>query len=568
MEGSPDRQFSTRFSRYFSRNPPPGASRQSPMNSPQPTYIFPRPPPPAVRRVGTNLESVSRRQEQPTIFPVPRQQQAINNSSQPDLTPQGPVPDHSSTHPLLRPGANNNSAPNVPLDQIGLAISAELPGEPIKTPPTTKPDAVPKSDTTPKFDVAPSRPRNVKREVAFRPDSVLSEETVFEEDDAPQRRRSSKLLPTPPIPVPPIRSLQPSRQRQAMNGNASSDQTPPSNRQPPQQPELFLDIPVRHSRPLPKRITPAESTPQRQAPTQSRQLGSPIQMAKSYTAYRPPPKPAHTPELSMSSDIPDYYFTAHQPKYATPGASPTPLLRQAPSPKLVKIKTKPSYGSISRATSRASRGSTNIRDSISSQTSFETVGTNDPTPEDEDDKRLSRDKNRLSAVAESPIHNLRYPKVPRASNQFVPRSPRNSQSPIWSSPWSGASETPSLLTKRRGEREALQLEGRLRMGSPNRAGLKSHAQYIRQHLRSSSVESWSPSRGSERSTRSQNGQWPKSPLMYEMEAVRPLQIRARPQEQQPVDINALKSPAWVPRLTPTRQGDDLLISVTYSKPGQ
>lgn len=79
------------------------------------------------------------------------------------------------------------------------------------------------------------------------------------------------------------------------------------------------------------------------------------------------------------------------------------------------------------------------------------------------------------------------------------------------------------------------------------------------------VESWNagPTALTERATRTQSGQWPKSPAMYEQNAVRPLNIR--PKRQSGVDGGQLMSPAWVPHLTPTRQGDDLLISVSYSK---
>jgi hypothetical protein len=81
--------------------------------------------------------------------------------------------------------------------------------------------------------------------------------------------------------------------------------------------------------------------------------------------------------------------------------------------------------------------------------------------------------------------------------------------------------------------------------------------------------------------------------MYDVDMVEPLRIRSRqqhPQQQQPQQqhhqhhhqhqrqwvpepepertpqMEAMKSPGWVPNLTPKRHGDDLFLSVTYSKP--
>jgi len=67
--------------------------------------------------------------------------------------------------------------------------------------------------------------------------------------------------------------------------------------------------------------------------------------------------------------------------------------------------------SNSRRPSKASS-----RDSQASFTSFESLGSDDdPTPPQEEDRRLS-------PVHESPVTNLRYPKIPRPANQAVPRS--------------------------------------------------------------------------------------------------------------------------------------------------
>lgn len=456
------------------------------------------------------------------------------------------VPDYSSTHPALRPplgNGRNSSAASLPLSQIGLAVTAELPNNNI--PIIRAPRPPERSETR------PHRPKSVVRrpESSFqRPYSVLTNDTLFEEDVPSDHRRESKLLPTPPIPIPPIRALQPSRPQPTVTAPLQPNRTYVNGPQAAQTPELFLNIPVRHPRSQPKRMPAQEAEPH--GP-----VGNPpayqLEAISSYDPGRSTNASMDESELNNGGYIPDYYFTSHEtppPVYAKTTPSPTRVERLKASPKLVNIRPKISSSNVSRATSK---GTASARDSISSQTSFETVDPNEPTPDDEDDDKQLSD-NKLSPVAESPISNLRYPKVPRASNQLVPRSPksphsqRSDRSPI------SMVEASSLLAKRRGESEAHELERQLRIRN------------VRQHLRSSSsVESWGQGRQVERHTRSQSGMWPISPMMYdETDVVRPLNI-----PDKAPDMNALKSPAWVPRLTPTRQGDDLLISVSYAKPG-
>ncbi|KAF2466045.1 uncharacterized protein BDR25DRAFT_336618 [Lindgomyces ingoldianus] len=470
----------------------------------------------------------------------------------------------NSTHPAFRPGAsdlNNFSNTSLPLEQIGLAISAELPAGSV---PVIRPPQILKRPS-----LRQQRPKSIVRRSGNpfdRPDSVLTQDTVFEEDVPPERRRSSRLLPTPPIPILPIRTLQPPRPQPSLNPSALPKHTNLSRQQAQQQPELFLNIPVRHSRtqPLPVTLEYITSRVSPQDPAPSLRTSSVYDQHKSITTN------ASTPAPGNMGDIPDYYFMSNRspPRLPIPIATPGRLVRPKESPKLVTVKAKNSASTVSRTTSR---GSTNPRDSISSQTSFETVDPDDPTPEEDDDDKQLADDSKLSPVAESPISNLRYPKVPRASNQLVPRSPRSphslrsdqsTHSPRY------APEPSSLLVKRIGEQEALKLGGRLQMatGSPNREEIREHMKHYREHVRSNSTETaWSSVRSSERHTRTQSGQWPKSPAMYEASAVQPLNLNLRSRAPPP-EMSALKSPAWVPRLTPTRHGDDLLISVTYSKP--
>ncbi|KAJ4290442.1 hypothetical protein N0V90_010658 [Kalmusia sp. IMI 367209] len=401
--------------------------------------------------------------------------------------------DLSSIHPLLRPvqGASNNASnSSVPLEQIGLAISIEPPTTSI----THSGQNVPPQLEEVKQQQRPTIARR-NADISLRPDSVMTQTTLFEEDEI---RRESKLLPTPPVPIPPIRTFQPSRPPPAANLSQAT-MTRTNNRQLPQQPELFLDIPVRYSRSHPSKVETLEATSHGKSASASA-LKTQLPPRTRTSEYNPMSADS---ELSHGGDIPDYYFTAYEeprPIHSVSSGNPSRRFRPKQEQVFGNVKPKRSSSNVSRATSRAS---TNIRDSFSSQTSFETIDPNDPTPEDDDgDRRL--DDGKLSPVVESPISKLRYPKVPRTSNQLVPRSPKSPQSQASQSSPRWQPQPSSLLVKRKGE------QGALTLGSPFRSG---------------------------------------SPDM--------------PTEE----MQALKSPVWVPRLTPTRQGDDLFINVTYSKPG-
>jgi hypothetical protein len=455
---------------------------------------------------------------------------------------------------------NNSSKSSLPLEQIGLAISAELPGD---TPLSNVPP-----QPSRKASVNQQRPSSIQQtpDMVQRPDTVYTQDTVFEEDDVRDNRRESKLLPMPPVPIPPIRTFQPSR-KPSKSKPSIQLQAPTQPKQVPQHPELFLDIPVRHSRSQPIRLLPTEN-PHQKVPALSTQTPPKPKLAPAIQI--PPAKPQNTTtsasELS-GGDILDYYFTSWQdpkPKGLAIAISPSHFeYPQDESSKQSKVKPKLSASTISRANSTAS---TNIRDSFSSQTSFET-DRNDPTPEDEDDDR-QLNGGKLSPVAESPLSSLRYPKVPRASNVYVPRSPRSPLSLNGQDSPQQAPSPSSLFMKRRGDQGALRLDSPAHTGSPIGSEIRQQTRRYRQHLRSTSDATWSTIRTSERSTRTQSGLWPRSPAMYESDIVRPLTIRSKTQLLPPPaeEMQALKSPAWVPRLTPTRQGDDLLISVTYSKP--
>jgi hypothetical protein len=464
-----------------------------------------------------------------------------------------PSPDGSlrAQRPAQRLGVGTSISPSnssTPLDQIGLAISgtAELEGCP------AHPQA-----TQPKNNTA-----------VFRPISTMTQATVFEEDE-PATRRSSRLLPTPPRAVPPIRSLQPSRPVPKPLPNKPAPKPLPSKPAPkplPNRPEarnseLFLNIPPRHGGPRPKRIVLVPST---QKPTPA-SLSSLSQQARSASA---------STHGSGSSRDQGYYLGTEQE--STAPSTPSQSLRARHALKNGQGQFKKAPSTISRTVSRTvSRSSTNIRDSVSSQTSFETADPNDPTPDNEDDKRFSGSA-RLSPVAESPISNLRYPKVPRTTNQFVPRSPASStQRQRSQSSLRHAQEPPSLLVKRRGEQQAQDLEARLHVHPPVLGDpFVSPARKPRSNVRIPSAESWTqtPQSMIDRNGKGRSSFWEGSPYMDELDVdvVRPLNIKRNTGDMSTKQtiVDAMKSPVWIPHLTPTRKGDDLFISVGWGDGGR
>jgi hypothetical protein len=530
--------------------------------------------------------TVESRPAPPKRFPIalPPTARRKGDPSKPSATQAQKVPAALyPTKPVQRNGVgtSNSSNSSLPLDQIGVAISAELDGRP----------ALPQVNT-----------RQPRTSVDFRPISSMTQDTVFEEDELLARRRSSVLLPTPPVPVAPIRRLQPSKRASGLaTATGFPSQSNKDARQAARRSELFLEIPVRHERPQPRRIIqaqiPSTGSPQQLPSTRTNRLAPPAQIFSSSSPQRTPG--------SSTADIDDYYFSAHE--QTPPRVSPAYITRPRDSPKSVQVKSKRSGSTVSRATSRTS---TNIRDSGSSQTSFETADISDPTPEDEDDDKQLSDDNKLSPVAESPISKLRYPKVPRASNQLVPRSPRSPKNAhSFNSPRNQPTlrrnqpsppSTSHLLQNRQKNLAPLLLESRvpLKLNAPKdialvpRPPLKdpfTSPPRARTHMRSNSTESWSttPRSKLDRKSRTQSGMWSSSPAMYD-EIIAPLNVRPKPTlsnaQQQPLrvrrnksdemseinvgrdvehDTGGLKSPVWVPRLTPTRKGEDLFISVGW-----
>ncbi|KAL6703543.1 hypothetical protein ACN47E_009568 [Coniothyrium glycines] len=507
--------------------------------------------------------NIERPSPPPKQFPIMPSAARMKRTSKYHTGPGVRFPVQTTIRPVQRLGvgtSNSSSDSSLPLSQIGIAISAELDGKPL----------APKTATHTATEQKPSSIASATSHAPLRPVSALTQDTLFEEDDIPSRRRSSMLLPTPPVPVPPIRKLQPSRP--PPNFSANSGRSNPGS-------ELFLDIPIRHSRPQPRRINATHNISNGspnliEAPKRPR-LAPAIEMTSTTSSLESKAYTASSRNASNDGDIIDYYFTTNQE--VTPKASPAHFTRPSKSPKTVQVKSKKSLSTVSRT---ASRASTDIRDSVSSQTSFETSDAHDTTPEDDDDdKQLSDDnKQQLSPVAESPIAGLKYPKVPRASNQLVARSPRSPQYSDKKSVHKQRCPRPpmepsTLLFKRNDALPPLLLESRPRLHSPQRDPFVSPPRQPRAHIRSISTDSWAvtPATQVDRKSKVQSGAWGRSPVMYEADVVKPLKVRRKRDEMQEVNIGrdvavdaeGLQSPVWVPRLTPTRKGDDLFISVGW-----
>lgn len=351
----------------------------------------------------------------------------------------------------------------------------------------------------------PSRPK--------RPASNATVKTVFEEDG-----KSPHLEHLPEVPALYRKAYSSPPPSPAVYPRFAEGHHPPCEAE--QHRALYLEIPVASSQ------ANHETT-----------LHSPEQMAASNSPSMFKTKSGHfsIPPNSAASYIPAYYTSNDSRTPVIPGFSSQrfshPQLPARPLPK-------------------------GFRMSYASDTTFESVDPDEETPQEEAEKRLS-------AVAESPISGLRYPKVPRPSNQAVPRiSPRSA----WTASSTGFSpisednqpsmrgngspfdeKPPTLLTKRRGENATMELGQRLQITSyAGSASIYSQASQgaslTHLPLQADQSKEWTgspPRRGARRDAKA-DGSEMQTCTMTE---------------------TPLKSPFWEPKLTPSKRGDDLFISV-------
>ncbi|KAI5370166.1 hypothetical protein Slin15195_G010440 [Septoria linicola] len=369
-------------------------------------------------------------------------------------------------------------------------------------------------------------------------------------------RTVSQLLPERPgskPPPPPFRSI-----------NAPSVQTPAA---------IFEED---HNAPLPRTMLPGlpahpavlkarqprarETASQPVLSLQIPQQEYPAPSTHNLADWPLPPPPAriasHNDESlsdgsaafsSSKTSLLDYYASADSGSSPQEWNSPTPIEEttqvRRPAPAAILI-AQPSYQP------RATRDSVNS--DVSRRTSFESTNGDEITPPEEDDKRLS-------PVAESPISNVRYPRVPRSSNQAVPRSPVYCGTIIHCPP-----ATSSREVMRKSDQN---LSMHKPTGSSSTLAARRRGDQLEHlHITNSAYDhrNNSNSAGSERPLCSQRQQ---SPLKgYGRTKSQPRSAPSHPLTVKTRSVGSLKSPLWEPKMTPSRKGDDLYLSVSIATP--
>lgn len=238
----------------------------------------------------------------------------------------------------------------------------------------------------------------------------------------------------------------------------------------------------------------------------------------------------------------------------------------------------------SRKTNR--HGTQNVRDSHASDTSFEFDDEETP-PEQRNQRQKSLSTVNESPIKQSsPISDLRYPRLPRPASmtknaEFMPRPlkpgiavqpavkdqsrsgsrqprPRNRQEPPLfrgqlSSPSSRDDSPSSLLAKRRGDQAAEIIERGLRL----RPDINTPAGRKWKVVKKEAVKTPASARISPR----RRGPQTPPDLSRENSDETYGTPRHRDDRAAAIYADALRSPTWEPKLTPTRRGNDLFISV-------
>lgn len=349
----------------------------------------------------------------------------------------------------------------------------------------------------------PSRVQQRPGQLPFQPECVRTPATVFEED-----RFSVVPRPVPSLPKNP-------RQPQYAHQFARHPQAAPH-------PSLSLNIPQQESR-----------------------SGS-IETVGRILLQENIPKPFYqcTKAASSSNSFLNYYQGAESDSPEdlypyTPIDEHTQIRR--PAPAAITI-TKPAFPPVAVRTSMIS--------DTSRRTSFESTDPDEATPPDE----AEEDDKRLTPVAESPIASIRYPKIPRGSNQVVPRSPPQPQQnhgEQWRVPITAQSD-------HHGQRRPTTSNDRMiRTQTPSSGGSTLAAKRLGDHA----------ANNLERGLRIMNGKPPQEQTQQPREnanIVRDVSPSNWPLPSQ----ESLKSPLWEPKLTPRRKGGDLYLSVSVATPRQ
>lgn len=332
------------------------------------------------------------------------------------------------------------------------------------------------------------------------------------------------------------------------------------------QPSLSLEIPRTASKPIPKAATAWPP------PVNVDQGGSTATTTKPKNEKNAISKPKPSPS---NVSLLDYYAHSNGSAGSAAGRS-TPSdeaeQRRRAVPQALVIKKAEPRPPVSRQSS-------------ASDTSFESIGDDDPTPPAEAEKQLT-------PVAEtSPISDIRYPKVPRSSNQAVSRSPRLAVPAKRSDSSIGVARRSPENTDSRRRAQPLTPDRQNFRSSPSLGGTT-----ITHHQNKSTqtydpdnglriLNSYDPSHQNKALQQKASGTLrtpPASPLHgYEKNhgttatSTPPNNTRRGPNGRLVLQMDKTKagmaaaapeSPRWAPKLTPQRQGDDLYLSVSVGSP--
>jgi len=372
--------------------------------------LFPPPPPAATRVASTNMfaaQPISNPKQTPPVPKVVAATSPDRNSGTREnatLFPQPPPPAArvASTNMFaaqLAPSTENVSPPPVPAKSRNPKSDEARADRMLPTPVTMR------VASTNMFAAQPISP-----EVVPPPPSVPVSTPSSPRKPGRRQADSTQLIGLPPWPnkPAPVVGRKPSRQQQQEpNYTNRYTHSPDEIRQP----NLSLDIPQRGRRtnniPSPISIQPPPIPSDDRFHDSEDDLDSRRFRAKSGAS-------------SAGASLLSYYASPeagrgehYGPLGSTPLGSPLTPISLEPQwrnnlvPTAITI-TKPTYPPRVIVARSPSAGSA---------TSFESADPDEPTPPEEDEKHLS-------PVAEhSPIAAIRYPKVPRSSNQAVPRTP-------------------------------------------------------------------------------------------------------------------------------------------------
>ena len=414
--------------------------------------------------------------------------------------------------------------------------------------------------------------------------SVFSTATVFEEDGkTPKLLSPATMLPMPVAPKPVLKTV-------------------PRRPERPTFSAIFSTSPVEIRHPQSTASSPTKSVRKELTPSPLRHLPLP-----------PPPVPTHSftaagrplssefrvsthrslhPPSSVPSSVPSYmpeYYASIESRSPTFDMMTPPRRRPVPPP------SRPSRSAQPPRSYRCSGGS---------ETSFESTDPDEITPPEEIERHLSP-----VPEGDSPNSGVRYPKVPRSSNQAVPRSPKPTLSPAYhhSQVWplreqenqaqtpppppkhsTPAPKTPlqthhqpslsgsTLAAKRLGSSTSIPTTLQIRsLSNPQSSPLKGYGRPF---------NTTTNTNANINNSNSIRGPRPRPPVSlrkpsyagtgygpdpdYDSPLPRtPEMANAGPKIRQTEREVVLKSPLWEPKLTPSRRGEDLFLSVSLASPG-